>query len=69
MILTKSELIDVIDQLNEAKLMAEAAFLACGGMQLKQEASAMRAVVGAYADMTKSALGVLETALDQEGAQ
>lgn len=69
MTLTKSELIDAIDLLNEARLMAEAAYLACSGMQLKQEASALQAVVGVYADRTKDALRILENAYEQGASQ
>lgn len=62
MTISHSELLDAIDLLNEARQMAEAAFLACDGLQIKQEGNAMRAIVGAYADRTKDALEMLEAA-------
>lgn len=62
MSLSKPDMIDAIDQLNVARLMAEAAYLACGGMQLRQEGHAMQAVIGAVCDNIKDALGKLEAA-------
>jgi len=57
-----NSLTDIIDQLNEAKLFCEAAYLAAAGMQMRHESTAMQAVIGAASDNLKDALGKLETA-------
>lgn len=62
----KLALNDAIDLLAEAQAMAEAAYLACGGMQMRQEGTAMQAVVGAYADINRQALEILNNLHEQE---